>query len=453
MLIIKGSHKDVVNDQRRLLFKNSSWTVIARALRAVEVVIRSVVVARSLGVEAYAHYAIISAFTQPFINVFSANVGTSLIKYGTELREQGRQHRLMALVKLTFLTTSVLYVCFAAVFVVGCYLFKGLFGFDQNILGYVVGYGLAGGVALLGLTGKSLLALYMRFKVNTLVDLVITTVNIIAVIGVALLYAGDLRAILVTIACTMVFGPIACNVAALLELRSEFKGFLGSRITLLKGRFREIFRFTFGNSVARSLDNTTKSVDVLILGSVASEAAVAVYDIARKLASVFFMLKDPIVIAAFPQVVGLLAKGEYDVFKSLLRSVYKVILLPVFCVLVLMVMFDDWILSIWGPGFDDPGWVVLLTMSRTLVPLLCFWSIPLILSLGKVRLRLAAGIVSSSVGFGLAFLLARPFEGEGVACAMLVGALVNQSILMVYGLRAISGDQNPPTNPTMRVAG
>lgn len=441
-----------VSKQRSLLFKNSSWMLIARVFRASEVVIRSIVVARSLGVEVYAVYAIVAAFTQPFINVFNANLGTSIVKFGTELKEENNQHMLVALIKLAYWVTCLLYALFAFVFFLGCTFFDALFEFDRSLIGYVVLFGLAGGATLFGLLGKALLALFMRFRVNTLVDLVITAVNVVVITLVAFLNPGNLTAILVTVACTMVFSPLVSNVAAFVELRGELGGAWDAKVGLLRARYNEYFRFTFGNWLARSLENATKSVDILILGSFASAPVVAVYDIARKLANIFFMMKDPIVIAAFPQVAGLLARKEYSVFKQLLASVYKMLLGPAIALLVLVVLLDDWILSIWGEGFANPGDVVVLTMCRTLVPLLCFWSIPLILSLGKVRVRLAAGVVSSVVGFGLALLLVQPYGGEGVAGAMLVGVLVNQTILMVCGLRAIAGDQSPPTNPPLQVS-
>ncbi len=431
-----------LRQERALLLRNASWMSVARSLRTGEVLLRSIVIARSLGADSYAAYAVISAFPAPFLGLFNVQMGAALIKFGTEYREGGEREKLYALVKLAYLATLVLFLCFGLVVVLASLPLQGLLGKEHGVYPLVIAFSLASGLTLFDLVGKSLLVLHNRFRVNAIVDGVIATVNLTIVASAAFLWPQNLTAILLAVSTTLVIGPLVSNLAAVFEIRSLLVGWTRAKVSRLKPRYRELFRFTFGNSVAGALERSTKNMDVLILAAFAAPPVVAVYDIARKLSNVFLMLKDTITTAAFPQVASLLSGRQYSTFRSLLGSVYKVAWLPVLAVLLFFAVFDDWILSIWGGDFRDPGWIVLVMMLRCMVPLLCFWVLPLVLSLGLIRIRLVASVVSSTVGLGLAALLAGPFGGEGVAVAMLISVLLNQGILARAGLRAIpSGDE------------
>ena len=96
--------------------------VVARVVRALEVVVRSIVIARSLGIEVYAQYAVISAFVHPFISVFNPNIFASLIKFGTEYKEAEQPRELVALVKLGYSVSTLLYVLCSAVIVAAAFL-------------------------------------------------------------------------------------------------------------------------------------------------------------------------------------------------------------------------------------------------------------------------------------------------------------------------------------------
>lgn len=430
-----------VGKQQVKLIRNSSWMVVARGARAAEVVARSIVIARSLGVDLFAQYAVISAFVYPFVSLFTPNLFAVLIKYGTDYKERGRLMELVALVKLGYLASSILYVACSLCIVAGSlWLFPNTVGQPgQHFL--VILFGIASAAALYGTLGKSLLVLFDRFKVNTFVDLIIASTNVVLVVVVCLLFPGNLGAVVWVVAGTMLYSPLVSNIAAWWEVRYELSGGAEGRIALLRPNFRELFKFSFGDSIARSIENATKSLDVLILSAFAGPAAVSIYDIARKLANIFFLMKDTITLAAFPQVASMIGAKQYKTLRGVLASVYKKLLVPALVVLVLIVVFDDWVLSLWGSSFAEPGGIVVLTMSRSLVPLLCFWVTPLVLSLGLIRLRLMSVIISSTISFSLAFFLVTRWEGEGVAAAMLIGALLNHAIMIGFSLRRINCEE------------
>ena len=133
--------------------------VIAKGCRAGEIIIRSIIIARCLGVDLYAVYAVISAFALPFVNLFNANAGITVIKYGTEFKEAGDQKRVFALIKLSYLITTFLYLCFGAVVALAVWRLYPLFFDHQGLNSVVVVFALASGATLFSLLGKTLLAL------------------------------------------------------------------------------------------------------------------------------------------------------------------------------------------------------------------------------------------------------------------------------------------------------
>ena len=432
-----------VNEQRYRLFKNTTWMVLARAFRAGEAIIRSIVVARFLGVELYASYAVISAFALTWISVFNANIGTTLVKFGTELKEAGDAPKFRAIVRLAYVSTAALYALYCLVSVVATIFLYDVFFTEPGLRWQVILFSVASGASLFGLLGKTLLLMHNRFKVNTFVDISVSTLNVLIVLLVSVTYKQSLTAVVVAIAATIVFSELASNLAAFIELRGALKKWYCAPLVHLEGRFRGYYKFTFANAFARALEGMTKSLDILILASVASAPAVAVYDIARKLAGTLLLLKDPISLAAMPQFASLIARKEFITFKQLIHSVYMRMLPLGFGIFLLVALTDKWLLVIWGADFQDPGWVVLLAISRTMIILLFFWVIPLVLNMGLVRIRLVAVVVGSFTGFTLSIILVRTHGAEGVAFAMLIGALLNYMIMAIIGLRRIEKQHKP----------
>ena len=415
-------------EHRNRFFKNTSWMLVAKISRAAEVVVRSIVIARSLGIELYAVYAIITAFTGPFMQFFNANLGSLLIKFGSEYREEGSREKVLALVKLSYLVTLAMYVAYVITVCLAVTLFYSFLISEPGLHLYLLLFAAAAGGTFFDLLAKSLLVLHDRFSVNTFVDIVCSILNVLLVATVAFWFKGNLAAIILVVAGTMISSTIIVSAAAFFELRNDLSGWYRVSIKKVSERYRELFRFAFGNSLSRSVESLTKGVDVVILALVATPAAVSIYDVCRKLASVFFMLKDPVTAAAFPQIAAMMAKKQFSDFSRLLASVYKVLWAPVLGCLLCVCFLDKLILGIWGEQFAQPGWVLFWTTLRTLVPLVFFWTVPTALSLGKVKLRFYSTLIGTSIGLLLAFPLGLLWQASGVAVAMLVSACVAELI-------------------------
>ena len=124
--------------QTKRFVKNSSWMVIAQLFRSVEAIVRSVIIARTLGAVGYAEYAVIVAFVSTTQEFFNLNLGAAVIKYGTEyMADDERSCQIPSLIASSYwvtITAAIGSVAVVSIFVSACY---GYFFDAPNLHWYI----------------------------------------------------------------------------------------------------------------------------------------------------------------------------------------------------------------------------------------------------------------------------------------------------------------------------
>jgi len=67
-----------------------------------------------------------------------------------------------------------------------------------------------------------------------------------------------------------------------------------------------------------------------------------------------------------------------------------------------------------------------------------FWTLPLVQSLGLVRMRIVAYLTTIIVGISLSWLLIPHFAAAGMAMALLITNVLNATIFIFFSFRSIN---------------
>lgn len=416
--------------------KNSSWLLLSTAYQVLIAFVKSVVVARSLGVEQYGTYAVIFAFVAAVQEIFNLNFGAAFIKYSAEYQNAQRNDKMMALIKAGYLVSGMAAIVSVVMIVVAtAFSYKLFFDIpDLEMLIWVFATGCS--LEFFNQLSRAILRVYDKFKINSIVNIVTYTLEFLTICFSLYFFRNNLIALVIGLTLIKLVNFVICNLTAFWEIRNQVSGFWNQSLSVLEEDRKKMTSFLFNNSLSKTLQKLMKKGDVLVLAAFAGPAEVGLYDVARKLAFSLLVIKDPIALAIYPQIAKLIASNNFSKLKIFLRNILVVSTVPyVFGILSVVLLSDMLIELVYGNEFLGASKTLLLLVSVVGIEIILFWTVPYLLSLGKTGYRLRASLVSSAVTIGIALLLAGSFGATGIAFALLVGAIILQAAFLIVIVR------------------
>ena len=398
--------------------------------------VKSVVVARSLGVEQYGTYAVIFAFVAAVQEIVNLNFGAAFIKYSADYQNAQRNDKMMALIKAGYLVSGMAGIVSVVMIVVATAFSYKLF-FDIPDLETLIWVFAAGcSLEFFNQLSRAILRVYDKFKINSIVNIVTYTLEFLAICFSLYFFRNDLVALVIGLTLIKLVNFVICNLTAFWEIRGQVNGFWHQSLSVIKEDQKKMTSFLFSNSLSKTLQKLMKKGDVLVLAAFAGPTEVGLYDVARKLAFSLLVIKDPITLAVYPQIAKLIASNSITKLKIFLRNVLLVSSIPyVFGVVSVLLLSDMVIDLVYGSEFLGASQTLLLLVSVVGFEIIFFWTVPYLLSLGKAGYRLRASFVSSAVTIGIALLFAGSYGATGIAFALLVGAIILQAAFLAVVLR------------------
>ncbi|MGB7325667.1 MAG: oligosaccharide flippase family protein [Rubripirellula sp.] len=418
--------------------RNSSWLVGSQGVRAVCLLLQSIVITRALGISKYGEYAIVVAFVGPILELFNANFGAALIRYGAIYEEQGQLRKLRALIKFSYLMSFGFCIATTVVVSTLAICFYNYFFEIEGLAVPLMLYAAAASLGLVDAISFSLLRLFDCFKISAIVQATVSFLSLIFIFTISSVVTPSVGTYILMVSGSIVISSSILTATTIYELKHKLKGVISAKLSCLKEDARQIFKFSFGNSLAQTLDKSTRRCDILLLGVLANREAVAIYDVARKVGITLLLVRDPLSMAVFPQIARLLGQKNYAAFRGLMRETYKKII-PLIVVAILVLFFaSSEIAGLWGEEFREAGWTTFLLSSRAMVFFVFFWTNSLILSLGRVRFQFVVSLVTTVIGFAIAMPLTTRFGANGMAFSMLLASLSMNVVLAVFGIRVVN---------------
>jgi O-antigen/teichoic acid export membrane protein len=406
--------------ESKILLKNTSWILGSNIIRTILVFLKSIVIARGLGVEFYGVYALIAAFVVTVQDFFNLNIGNAFIKFGAEFKTNERGDQVMALIKACLLATAVtatLSVLLISILVSFAY---ESFVEVPDLEWYIVFYAIADVATFFDPMGRSILRLYYKFKVNSFVQTITAVLEFIVITLTIFIYPKDLQAFFIAVVVSRIINTLINNGAGFYELRHELIPHLSAKMSLLTGRYREISGYIFGNSLSKTLRTLMNQGDVLLLGALTGPSQVGFYAVAKRMANMVGVISDPFTMSVFPQFSLLLSEKKFSDIKVMLNRITRNTILPAVLLLIISMLLSEWVITLaFGEEYSSAAGPFRICIIGSVLTSLFFWNQSLMQSFGLIAFRfyvyLGAVIAGGLTSY---FILVPEFGTLGMAAGM-----------------------------------
>lgn len=424
----KAWGKKAFDIQSRILIRNSSWVFSENLTRTSLNFIRAIVIARVLGAELYGTYAMVVAFCMTVQEFFNLNLGTTVVKFGAEFKAEQRKDRLLSLIKAAFFTTLITaIISILTIFLLICFSYE-TFVKKPNLGIFVVGYAIAWSTNYFDFISSSILRLFFKFKLNSLIRIIMSFIEFVLIICAILVFKRNLGMFFLAVIGARLINSAIINIAAYIELKGEFKDVSGrEKLKDIRSHWKRIRNFTVNNSLSRTVFNLINQGDILLVGMLTNVQQAGYYAIAKKLAFSILMLSNPFANAVFPQFSKLIAEKRKKEIKTMIVKIEKIIGSPVLLSLTAVFFFrKDIIKLIFGPEYIPAADIFFILMIVAAIVAVSFWNLPLIQSIGKVGFRLKIYIIALVVEVIISVVLYPYLEALGISIAVLTAfGLIN----------------------------
>lgn len=430
---------DFFDKESKRLMRNSSWVFFSNFYSTGLAFLRSVLMARGLGAAVFGSYTMVVAFVgliQEFLNL---NLGTALIRFGAGFHASQRNDKLFALVKLCVRVSGAMVLVSVVVIALLLHFAYAKFVQQPGLAVYIVAYAVAAGITYFNSISRSLLRLYYRFKISSIIEICMDTVETAVVAIVVWWYPKDLHTFFPAIILVRFLNGFICNIIAFAELRGEWKSHVHTDVACIREDRPGIQKFVLGNSVGNTMKTMISQGDVLLLGLLTSPVQVAYYAVAKKLAYAVLTLSDPLASSIYPQISKLVAERQYPAVRTMLRKITSFAAVPaVLAWVVLYFIHHRLMIALYGVEYSAAADSFMYFLTGALTGAVTFWSLPMVQSLGLVRMRIVAYLLTIVFGLALSAALVPALQAKGMAIALLFTNVLNATIFIYFSFRMLT---------------
>lgn len=427
-----------LDGESKILIRNSTWVFIANLNAAACDFSRSIVLGRGLGVENFGMYMLVTSLVMTIKEFFNLNLGTAFIKFGAEYKSADDTKKLVALLKLSMILAAVSAVISILLIAAVNNFAYDVFISQPGLQLYIQFYAVAACLSFFDFISISLLKLYFKFRLNSLVKIVLDILDLAVIGATVYLFPGQLTVLIIAAAGTLFMKTAIYNGVALWEMRDIILPHMNVRLASIRNDWRRLGNFVISNSASRTLHTLIFTGDILLLGALAGPAQVGYYAVAKKLAFAILRVTDPLSISIYPQLANLISIHNYRGAYQMLGKITRMLVAPIGLLLVIAFFISGWLITrIYGVDYQSATLPFMILLIASSLSALFFWSTPIILSLGRINLRLKTHVVALSVGLLTGFLLGPSYGATGVAIALCLAVIILHSVFVRATIREL----------------
>lgn len=201
---------------------------------------------------------------------------------------------------------------------------------------------------------------------------------------------------------------------------------------------REFWSFSATRGVSAAVEILLEWFDVILVGALTSAEAAGVYAVVTRCARAGEVVQQAARVAVGPQISAALARGAIDEARGIYGLVTAAMIWMAWPFFIVLAIFPDAVLSIFGPGFED-GALSLTVLSLSMGLATAAGTVQTILLMGgrsSWQLGDKSAALALNVVLNLFLVPAWGIEGAAVAWAVTILA---DTALVVYQVQALMG--------------
>lgn len=345
------------------LLKNSAILLSGNAGAAVIGLVSLALTARSLGAEKFGVLVLITTYILIIDKLINFQSWQAIIKYGADALERKEQNDFRMLIKFGFLidiSASILGFVISSLSVV---IVGYLKGWEKGTVLMVVLYSIT---ILSHITGTptAILRLFDRFKLLAYSGFAAALIKL-AGVTVAYVMKADFWAYLLVWGITDIFGSMILVFLALHQLKLRSMAyFYKIKLKGITGKFKGIWGFVWTTNLSDSVRMSTREVDVFLIGVLLNPSSVAIYKIAKQIASIPSQFAVPVQQVIYPAMSKLWHAGEMKTFYSYASKVsFLMGAFGLISILVFWFMGEWLILLVFGEQYLEAFKVIIIFLG------------------------------------------------------------------------------------------
>lgn len=191
---------------------------------------------------------------------------------------------------------------------------------------------------------------------------------------------------------------------------------------------REFWGYSSARGAAAALEIVLEWADVLILAALRSPEEAGIYAVASRSLRAGQIAEQAVRVALSPRISALIAVGDTDGASRLFLIVTRAIVLLAWPFYLLLIVFGEVVLDVFGPGFRD-GANVLALLSVTMMLVLAAGTVQTILLMGgRSSYQMANKAAAVTIGISGSLLLVPRYGMTGSALAWSAAVLVDAAL-------------------------
>jgi O-antigen/teichoic acid export membrane protein len=404
-----------------IMLKNGSLILSSNLFKALLNFIRSIVVARALGVDLLGTFALISAFSLFVLGFFDFTLSTAIIKFNAKHLNKN-QDKFNGILKLGYLTIFFVIPIYLALIYAVLYFSYDTFFTIPDLQLYIYCFATISALALFDGFAQSLLRLTNNFKLEAMIAITISVIEFIFFVGAIFMYENSFSMFLVAVIISKILGFLLFNIITFRKISLSFFKILMTPLSVVEHEEKKAFvNFCTHNYLAKLCKNAVDTGDILLLGYFSTETQIGLFTIAKKLGKTVFIFVDPLIKSSFPQLSKLYIEKQFGEIKKLIVSFLKLLIIPAVVGTTIAFFFAGTLIEIaYGGEFLGATPIFSILLVSFVIQALFFWTLPLLWSMGLANYRLYINFTVMAIGVPLSVYFIPNYLGIGAAIVVLI---------------------------------
>jgi O-antigen/teichoic acid export membrane protein len=428
-----------LDTQSKTLLKNSSWVFFSNFIGAGLAFLRGIVIARGLGAELFGIYTLIVAFIITVQKVLDLNLGSAVIRYGSQFRAENNRDKIVSLLKISLNASSVMALISILVITILTLFSYSTFIKAPGMEWFAITYAIASASLFYNQISKSSLRLYFKFRLNSIIQIIMDITEFILVLVALFFFPKDLYIFMTAILISKFINGLIPNIAAWRELRPEFQHHLKASTKLISDQLKAIRKFVISNSIAKTLQSLINTGDVLIIGLISNPLQTVYYAVGKRLAFSILTITDPMVTSIYPQLCKLYEDHNIKAMRLMLLKLTMLAAIPAALFATGAFFLNEWIMVfVFGSEYLPAGQTFYLLTWASLIYATFFWIQPLLQTLNIMNVRLkiyAVGIVTEII---IASILVPKQGSTGMAIAVISTGIIMSGMFLYFAFKKLN---------------
>lgn len=366
------------------------------------------------------------------------------IRFGSQFFSDANRSRFPALLKLSYLVDALIgVVSFLAVFlgapwIANRILHNVALSPPIRLYAFTLVFGTLKG------TNNSILFIADKFRWISIYGVAMSAIEL-SLVGTAAILFKDVQAILVCLVCMELVRLVVSTTlaAAAVAEHCRLRDILFGRLSELKSFRPEITRLLIHTNFMAYFRMVNTKADLMILGAFRPSAEVALYKLARALATVIVRFSDPFFSAIFPDLSRLHNAGRTNEYKALIKRSVATMGALMFAAALIVTVFANFVPRlISGKEYAAAGPLLAVGVWGAAIGGACFWTWPAAVSIGRADFGSKVGMLVVPVQLLVAILTVPKYGAMGNMVALIASYLVGQPLLAFWIFRELNKPGN-----------